>query len=193
MDYKRELEAIDRAETKAKRISGAAESLRYILATLAEIEDGAAARVRLDCGNGAELDINSLLNGKEITAYIKRILEEKAERQFSNLLRVLNPEAVAQKAAARIETPEKIKTELVKEIPERKPKAVVLPIVKATTTDTDGKEIINEKALADAYFKNGMGVHEIGEASGLDEDVIFSTLEKIKAAREKAARECARR
>lgn len=192
MDYIRELDAIGKAESKAEKLKTAAEQLRFTLATLAEINDGAAVRVRLDCGHGAELNIDAALNQKALREYVKKTLEERAARQYEALQRVTDPE-LNRTAGARYETPEKIKTELVKEIPERFPKPIPLQQIKATTTDADGREIINDKALADAYFKHGLGVKAISEASGIEEDVVFAHLEKIKAAKEKAAKECARR
>lgn len=193
MDYIRELEAIDKAESKANKIKSAVEQLRFTLATLAEIEDGAAVRVRLDCGHGAELTIDSALNQKALREYIKKALEERARRQYEALQRVTDPEVNRPAGMTRLETPEKIKTELAKEVPERFPKPIPLQAIKATTTDADGREIIDDKALAEAYFKKGLGVKAISEASGIDEDVVFAHLEKIKAAKEQAAKECARR
>ena len=192
MDYLRELDAISKAESKADKIKAAAERLRFTLATLAEMKDGAAVRVRLDCGHGAELNIDAALNQKALREYVKKSLEESAARQYEVLRRVTDPE-VDRPTGARIETPEKIKTELVQEIPERFPKPIPLQAIKARTTDATGREIIDDKALADAYFKKGLGVKAISEASGIDEDVVFSHLEKIKAVKEKAAKECARR
>jgi len=189
MDYIKELDAINKAESKADKIKGAAEQLRLTLATLAEIDDGAAVRVRLDCGHGAELFIDNLLPQKPLREYVKKTLEEKARRQFETLQRVSDP---AFDRPAKMETPEKIKTELVKEIPERYPKPTLLQPLKWTITEM-GREVINEKALADAYFKHGLGVHEISERSGIEEGEVFARLEKIKAAKEKAAKECARR
>ena len=192
MDYIRELDAIGKAESKAEKLKTAAEQLRFTLATLAEINDGAAVRVRLDCGHGAELNIDAALNQKALREYVKKTLEERAARQYEALQRVTDPE-LNRPAGARYATPEKIKTELVKEIPERFPKPIPLQQIKATTTDASGREIIDDKALAEAYFKKGLGVKAISEASGIEEDVVFAHLEKIKAAKEKAAKECARR
>ena len=155
MDYIRELEAIDKAESKANKIKSAVEQLRFTLATLAEIEDGATVRVRLDCGHGAELTIDSALNQKALREYIKKTLEERARRQYEALQRVTDSEVNRPAGITRLETPEKIKTELAKEIPERFPKPIPLQQIKATATDAEGREIIDDKALAEAYFKRG--------------------------------------
>lgn len=114
MDYKKELDLIKMAEDRAQQLSKAAGKLKLTLAALEELEDGAQLTLRIDCGEGAEMNIDRALNREGITKHFKGILEEAARRQFVTLAKVYGNDQRGE------ETPEKIKTELVMEIPERK-------------------------------------------------------------------------
>ena len=119
MDNTKELNLIKLAEERAKALTKAASKLKLILSALEELEDGASVSLRLDCGKGAEMNVDGALNREATTKHFKSILEEAARRQFVTLAKVYGG----------ADTPEKIKTELVMEIPERKAaNGIIYPI-----------------------------------------------------------------
>ena len=122
MDYTKELDLIEKAESRAKDLNGAAAKLKITLAALEEIEQGGEITLRIDCGKNAELNIDKALNRAAVTKHFKGILEEAARRQYVTLAQIYGEDT-----GAKLETPEKIKTELVREIPERIPTPVRVP------------------------------------------------------------------
>ena len=180
MNHAKELEMIEKAEGKAKTITNVADKLKLTLATLEEIEGGGLIRVRLDCGNGAELVLDNLINTAAVTKYMKGTLEENAAFLYDQLHRLYDATFEKKKNNA----PEKIKAELVKEIPERSRK----PFEITAEADT-----IDEKALERLYFKKGLGVKAISDQMQIPEEIIATRLEQIKTAKQQAAKECARR
>lgn len=115
MNYAKELDLISKAEERAQTLKKAAGRLKIMLAALEEINQGAQVSLKVDCGKGAEMSLDGVFNGDGLTKHFEGMLLENARRQYIQLAKIYGEDT-----GTRIETPEKIKTELAMEIPERK-------------------------------------------------------------------------
>lgn len=201
MNYTKALDLIADTDKKLKEIEAAQYKLRGALAALAEIENGATINLRLICpatSTHAEavLNFDGILDRALLSDYIKSRLEAVAKLSYAALLE-FHPEKIPPQEdqepgikipeelkAKKLETPEKVQTT---ETPETPAEELPVKIIE------NGHSTANDKLIEKMYFKDGKSARKIAAETGLAESCVFNHLKKIKAEKEKAAKECVRR
>lgn len=201
MNYTKALDLIADTDKKLKEMEAAQYKLRQALAALAEIENGATINLRLICpatSTHAEavLNIDGILDRALTVDYIKNKIEAVAKLSYAALLQ-FHPEKIPPEEdqepgiripeelkAKKLETPEKVQT---METPETPAEELPVKII------TNGHSTANDKLIEKMYFKEGKSAKKIAAETGLAESCVYNHLNKIKAEKEKAAKECVRR
>ena len=216
MNFSKALDLIAETDNKIKVMEEAKDKLRLALAAKAEFDNGAKAKIMLVCGEGiAPMDIDGLLAGNNFTAEIKKRVDEIAIKYYLKLqnhniyggtghTKIETPEP--QKLPEIIPEPEPPKMETQEAAPEEKAPTPTFetPESKAPREEQHGIEIpeqfaeikrkkINDKVIAELYYKQSKTVKEIVLETGYGESTVFKHLSNMKAAKEKAAKECVRR
>lgn len=192
INFTKALDLLSDTEKRMKDIDVAQRKLRNALAAISEIDNGAKACLVLKCDGGAsDMYIGNLFDEKSLTAYVKDRLEMVARENFEILLS-FKP---VQRDTSEDEIPEvKIPEELAKKKEQREdpePKTPE-PATVAKMIGKNGKAVVNDTLLDRMYFKEGKSAKNIARETGLSESAVFNHIAKIRAAKEKAAKECVR-
>ena len=221
MNFTKAYDLVENMETRINEISAARYNLKMALAVMLEIEKGATVSLSLKCKGykgeePAEMAIDELLDAEKLTEIVRQKIETTAKENylFLSTFAGLAPESTQ---------PEEISPDQIAEgkgIPETEDGASVpnsipncpnsipnqpeieTPESIAPKEAQPGIEIpeqlaqrkkINDKLIEELYYKQGKTVKEIVEQTGYGESTIFKHISDMKAAKTKAAKECARR
>lgn len=193
MNFTKALDLLSDTEKRMKEIEVAQRNLRNALAAISEIDNGAKASLVLKCDGGAsDMYIGNLFDEKSLTANVKDRLEMVARTNFEILLSF---KPIERTDTSENDVPEvKIPEELAKKKEQREdPEAIAPePATVAKLVGKNGKAVVNDSLLDRMYFKEGKSAKTIARETGLSESAVFNHIAKIRAAKEKAAKECVR-
>lgn len=199
MNFTKAIDLMTDTEKRMKEIDAALHDLRNALAAIAELDNGAKADMILKCNGLTEpVHIGNLMDEGLLTKYVRDRLELVARSNFEKLL-YFRPEEKSDIQEEEM-PPLKIPDELARKKEQREEPSENLP-VEAIAHEVEpmpkvigknGKAIVNDALIARMYFKDGKSGKQIAAETGLSESAVFNHLAKIRAAKEQAAKECAR-
>lgn len=192
MNFTKAIDLMTDTEKRMKEIDVALHRLRNSLAAIAELDNGAKADMILKCDGVTEpMHIGNLIDEKTLTEYIRDRLEVVARTNFEKLL-CFRPEKNVEVQEEDL-LPLKIPEELARKKEQREePVETEEPEQMPKLIGRNGKQVVNDALIARMYFKDGKSGKQIAAEIGLSESAVFNHLAKIRAAKEQAAKECAR-